>query len=110
MIQIQTTAAFPIIYQIDNSFNQPTQTGAVQWNGTFKRFEVSTGTGWMCIDNAVKISQSSEMDQLLQWAKKKMSEEQDLARLAENNSAIKDLVERKKEIESQLHMVNILIK
>lgn len=109
MIQIQTCAAYPIIYQFDTSCNQPSQTGAVQWNGTSKRFEVSTGAGWMTIDNTIKISHSSDIDEIIKWAHKKMQEEKKLEKLAVDNISIKDLLNSKKSIEQQISTITTLI-
>jgi hypothetical protein len=58
MIKIQFTGSSPHMYQIDRSFNQPSVTGAVQWNGNTKCLEVSTGTAWHRIDNTVEMSTS----------------------------------------------------
>lgn len=54
MIKVQFTGSNPNMFQLDRSYNQPSITGAVQWNGQMKWLEVSTGTGWQRIDNTVE--------------------------------------------------------
>ena len=56
MINIHFTGSNPNMYQVDRSYNQPAATGAVQWNGQNKWFEVSTGSGWQRIDNTVELN------------------------------------------------------
>lgn len=58
MIRIQFTGSPPNMYQIDRSYNLPGITGAVQWNGQSKCFEVSVGSTWQRIDNTVEMSSS----------------------------------------------------
>ena len=56
MIKVQFTGGSPNMWQTDRSYNLPSITGAVQWNGVNKSFEVSTGAGggWQRIDNTVE--------------------------------------------------------
>jgi hypothetical protein len=56
MIKVQFTGSQPNMYQVDRNYNLPSITGAVQWNGATRSFEVSTGAsgGWQRIDNTVE--------------------------------------------------------
>lgn len=56
MIKVQFTGNNPNMYQVDRSYNQPSVTGAVQWNGNAKCLEVSTGEHWHRIDNTVEFN------------------------------------------------------
>jgi hypothetical protein len=56
MIKVHFTGNSPNMFQIDRSYNLPSVTGTVQWNGTNKCLEVSTGTGWQRIDNTVEFN------------------------------------------------------
>jgi gentisate 1,2-dioxygenase len=76
MINIEFTGNSPIFYQIDRSYNQPGFTGAVQWNGYKKCFEVSDGTNWIRIDNNINFHSDIDMYKIAQWAMNKMAEEQ----------------------------------
>lgn len=73
MIKVQFTGSSPSMYQIDRSYNLPSTTGAVQWNGQNKCLEVSTGGGWQRIDNTIEFTNSSGPDL---WAMHKWIEDQ----------------------------------
>jgi hypothetical protein len=111
---IKVTSNSPtIVWQSDNSYSVTTTTGAVQWNGTYKRFEVSNGTNWTPIENTVQLNASTEMLEIMSWVKKKMKEEADNAELeilARKNPAINDLVNQINEKKHQIEMVKSLIK
>ena len=92
MIKIQSYGSHPGWYQTDTSYNLPGQTGAVQWNGTTKCFEVSTGPsgGWQRIDNTVQINSSSAYDinVIGAWVTKKMQEEEETKKLRSKYPAL----------------------
>ena len=92
MIKIQSYGSNPGWYQTDTSYNLPSQTGAVQWNGTTKCFEVSTGPsgGWQRIDNTVQIHNSSAYDinVIGAWVIKKMQEEEETKKLRSKYPAL----------------------
>ena len=74
MIKIQFTGGG--LHQNDRSYYQPSVTGAVQWNGGAKRFEVSTGASWMPIDNVVEINSAMpDMWEMHRWMVTKIQEE-----------------------------------
>lgn len=74
MIKVQFTGSNPNMYQIDRSYNQPSITGAVQWNGNSKCLEVSTGDMWQRIDNTVEFNVSNSAPDV--WAMYYWIEEQ----------------------------------
>jgi len=79
MIRMQFTGSTPNMYQIDRSYNLPSITGAVQWNGATKCFEVSNGTSWMKIDNTVDMSSSGpDVWEMHRWIEEKKREEDEL--------------------------------
>jgi len=84
-------------------------TGVVQWNGISKKFQVSNGTSWMDIDNSVNLSLSDFMT-IINWAKEKMHEEQELEKLAKENTTLKDLVDRTNYTKEQIKVVTTLLK
>lgn len=90
MIKIQSYGSSPSWYQVDQSYNLPSQTGAVQWNGNTKCFEVSTGPsgGWQRIDNTIQISNSYDMSMIAQWVLKKMAEEEETKKLRSKYPAL----------------------
>lgn len=109
MIKLQTYD-MPIIHQLDNSYSLPAFTGTVQWNGALKKFQVSTGTGWQDIDNNISYSVDRTVITIIEWAKKKMEEEQELEALAKSNSTIADLVHSMEDIKEQIEVVKTIIK
>ena len=92
MISITTNNGF--MYQMNNDYNRPQVTGAVQWNGNTKRFEVSCGTGWIPIDNTVQISYAHDVFSLLEWVKEKKAQEEKLLKYADQYPSIKDAKEK----------------
>lgn len=88
MIRIQSYGSSPGWYQTDTSWNQPSITGVVQWNGNTKCFEVSTGSSWMKIDNTVQITNTYDMSAIAQWATKKMAEEEETKKLRSKYPAL----------------------
>lgn len=86
----------PIVWQVDRQYLLPSQSGQVRWNGNLKVFEVcDNGSGaWYKIDNSVELSCDPQTQQVLEWAKKKMAEDERLDRLAKEYPAVKDLKEK----------------
>jgi hypothetical protein len=91
MIKIQSYGTSPGWYQVDTSYNQPSITGAVQWNGATKCFEVSTGSTWQRIDNTVQISSSAyDINVIGAWVTKKMQEEEEMKYLRTKYPALEE--------------------
>lgn len=90
MIKIQSYGSSPSWYQVDTSYNQPSITGAVQWNGASKCFEVNNGSTWQRIDNTVQINNSSAYDINVvgAWVYKKMQEEEETKKLRSKYPAL----------------------
>jgi len=88
MIKIQSYGSSPGWYQVDQSYQLPNITGAVQWNGTTKCFEVSGGASWQRIDNTVQISNSYDMSLIAQWVMNKMKEEEETKKLRSKYPAL----------------------
>lgn len=90
MIKMQFTGGSPHMYQIDRSYNLPSITGAVQWNGSAKRFEVSNGSGWMPIDSTVEMQVSGPPDiwEMHKWIEEKKKEEANVKALRNKYPAL----------------------
>lgn len=91
MIKIQSYGTTPTWYQVDTSYNLPSITGAVQWNGNTKCLEVSTGSNWMRIDNTVEVqhnSQAYDINIIGHWVMTKMLEEEELKKLRSKYPAL----------------------
>lgn len=98
-ISISSSSSESLFYQHDNSYSLPSFTGAVQWNGTDKCFQVSSGAGWHKIDPAVFLTMSSKYEEVMTWATTKMEEEKRLNELAKLYPAVAD---------ARQHLANII--
>ena len=110
MIKTIVNTGYPILYQIDNTHSLPSYTGAVQWNGVTKKFEVSNGSGWSPIDNYITFNIDNNLSQIIIWAEQKMREENELEEKAKNNMTLSDLLKQRKKIEEQILTVDLLSK
>lgn len=89
MINIQFTGSPPNVYQVDRSYNLPSITGAVQWNGQNKCFEVSVGSGWQRIDNTIEMtSNGPDLWAMHKWIEEKKKEEAELKELRNKYPAL----------------------
>ena len=90
MIKIQSYGTSPGWYQVDTSYNQPSITGAVQWNGNTKCFEVNNGATWQRIDNTVQVSHSPAYDPNIigAWVMQKIAEEEETKKLRSKYPAL----------------------
>ena len=92
---IRTTINGPqIMWQIDTTGNLPPYTGALQWNGSTKKIQVSSGSSWYDIDNTVQYNVTVEFEAIIAWAKKKMEDERRITELADKYPALKDAKEK----------------
>lgn len=81
----------------NNSSSWPTfnpglpSSGQLRYNGQTQNFEVYDGYGWTIIYNSMPhIKLSTEVNELLQWAKQKRDQENKIKELALSNSTIAD--------------------
>ena len=85
--------------------------GQLQYNTNTQQFEVYNGISWQKLNTSTAhVGLSQEAEQILDWAKNKMREEEELERLAKENVAIRDLVNQINEKKDQIKMVHILTK
>jgi hypothetical protein len=109
MIRINHSGGVPF-FQNDTSYNLPSSTGAVQWNGMSKKFQVSNGTAWLDIENSVTLNADHDYLMVMRWAREKMHEEHELERLAKENPTLKDLVDQLNYTKEQIKVVTTLLK
>jgi hypothetical protein len=88
MININLSGDTIPFFQSLNTYNMPSMSGAVQWNGMYKHFEVSTGGGWQKIENNINLNMSSDFEEVMKWAKNKMKEEKEILELSKKYPAI----------------------
>ena len=95
---------------IGNYSNAP-GVGNMRYNPSNQNIEVYDGSTWIILSaQHANVNLSDEAVSLLEWARKKRNEELELERLAETNSAIKDLVNQIKDKEEQIKIVQTLLK
>lgn len=88
--------------------NNPMQ-GMMRISGN--NIQVFDGSNWISLgNNTCTVGLTLVAEELLDWARMKRDEELELAKLAETNTTIKDLLEQVKEKQNQLAMVKLLIK
>lgn len=85
--------------------------GNMRYNTSSQKMEVFDGNSWVMLNmGTASVGLSGEAEALLNWARVKRNEELELARLAEENPTIKDLVEQVKQKQDQIKMVQTLLK
>lgn len=95
MIKIQSNNQ-PIVWQVDTSYLLPAQSGQVRWNGSIKQFEVcdNNSGSWYKINNTIELTNNTDITTVLDWAKKKMQEEEKLDKLMSQYPSLKSAKEQ----------------
>lgn len=84
--------------------------GLVRYNGNNQNFEVYDGSSWMTISgNTAMVELSTDVRELIEWARAKRAEEQYLKNEAEKNATIRDLLNQRNEIDNKITMVKTLL-
>jgi hypothetical protein len=93
---------------IPSNNSNPIQ-GMLRISGT--DIEVFNGSGWQQISSSyATVTLDQDIVDVIQWARKKRNEEQELKKLSEENVAIKDLLNQIDEKQQQIQMVATLIR
>ena len=82
--------------------------GNMRYNTSLQKMEVFDGI--TLSTTVASVGLSGEAESLLDWARKKREEEEEIERLAKENVAINDLLEQVKEKQHQIKMVQTLIR
>ena len=83
--------------------------GDVRYNTSLQRFEVYDGNMWVPMSEShASVGLTPDAESALDWARMKMMEEKAIEAKAKDNPAIADLLNKKREIEDQIKMVEIL--
>lgn len=96
-----------------NPYISPGSAGAgmIRWNPNTNHMEVNDGNSWQQLGmNFASVGLTSEAETLLDWARDKMQEEQEMKRLAENHPAVKIALENLNKAQEQLKATVILSK
>ena len=93
-----------------NNFGGAQGVGNMRYNTSTQNVEVYDGTNWIQMQSGyATVAMTPEAESLLDWARDKRNEEARLKAEAENNPAIKDLLEQRKDIDSKIQMVRTLV-
>ena len=85
--------------------------GQLQFNTNTQQMELYNGTGWQVLNlGHYYVGLNEQAEHILDWARNKMREEQELDRLAKENVAIQDLLKQIDEKKDQIKMVQTLIR
>ncbi|NDB82240.1 MAG: hypothetical protein EB127_05795 [Alphaproteobacteria bacterium] len=94
MIRIKSVTQ-PVVWQIDNKYLLPAQSGQVRWNGNNKEFEVCDNSGiWYRINPEIELRNDEHISEVIEWAKKRMELERKIEKLASQYPAVKDAKEK----------------
>ena len=92
-----------------NSYSGAQGVGNVRFNTSNQNLEVYDGNSWMQINTShASIGLIPDAEDAIAWAINRLHEERMLELKAKDNPAIADLLNRKKEIDDQIKMVEIL--
>jgi hypothetical protein len=85
--------------------------GMMRWNPNMNCIEVNDGNSWKTLDMGyASVGLSPEAESLLDWAKLKMQEEQEMKHLAQDHPAVKIALENLNKAQEQLQATVILSK
>jgi inosine-uridine nucleoside N-ribohydrolase len=96
---------------VNKSYNSNAKmTGDMMYDIDSQCIKVFDGSSWQTLAGGVAtVDLSYEAQSLLDWAREKKNEEMLLAKQAQENPAIKDLVEQIKQKQEQIKMVQTLL-
>lgn len=108
---LQVTGGNSSTYVNKNYSGNAFMTGDMRYDLDSQCIKVFDGNSWQSIAGSVAtVELTYEAESLLNWAREKREEERLLAKQAQENPAIRDLVEQIKLKQDQIKMVQTLIK
>lgn len=92
------------------STNGNTLIGQVRYNGSNQSLEVYDGTSWLHMPTTyVSVELTPDVQNVLNWARNKMSEESRMRELAAKHPTLADAIEKFKQAEEQVKIVTALV-
>jgi hypothetical protein len=83
--------------------------GMVRWNGTSNNFEVYDGSTWMLLSGSIaSVGLNGAAESAIDWAMKKMAEEQELLELARKSKSVTIALENLNKAKAELELIAIL--
>ena len=83
--------------------------GQVRFNPSNRNMEVYDGNNWVSCAGSTQVALTSNAEEILRWAQKKMEQEQNWQDMATKNPAVRDAYEKFKQAEEQLRIVEALV-
>jgi len=110
-VQVTNTSSSTYI----NGYSGLQGVGNMRYNTSSQNMEVFDGNTWVMLNMSIpSIGLSTDAESLLDWARKKRDEELELEKMANENHAIKDIVNQMNTdmagYKNKIDMVKILIK
>lgn len=98
-----------------NSYNGAQGIGNMRYNTSNQNIEIYDGTSWVQLQSGyATVSMTPEAESLLDWARMKRDEEEELKKLAETNPTIKNIVNQMNtdiaNYKNKISMIKLLIK
>jgi len=108
---LQVTGGSATTYVNKNYGSNSFMTGDMRYDLDSQCIKVFDGSSWVSIVGSMAtVELTYEAQSLLDWARKKKDEDMLLEKQAQENPAIKDLIEQIKQKQDQIKMVQTLIK
>lgn len=97
---------------VNRSYNSNAQmVGDMMYDYSTQCIKVYDGSSWQSlVGSSATINLDEDTKSLLEWARKKRTEELELEQLAQTNATIRDLTNQIKEKQEQINIVQTLIK
>ena len=94
-----------------NNYSNGIGVGNLRFNNSTQNIQVSDGQQWVDMNlGHVSIGLSTDAENILDWARVKRDEENELEMLAKTNPTVKDLLDQINEKKSQISVIKLLIK
>lgn len=107
---LQVTGGSASTYVNKNYSGNTFMTGDMRYDLDSQCMKVFDGSSWQSIvTSTATVELTYEAESLLNWAREKREEERLLEKQAQENSAIRDLVEQIKQKQEQIKMVQTLL-
>ncbi len=80
--------------------------GMIRWNGNMNQMEVNDGNSWLPLSmNYTTIELTPEVEGLLEWAKRRQREEQEMQKLSQTHPAMKKAMDAVKFAQEQADLI-----
>ena len=103
-VHLTVNASFPLY------INQTANSGAMRFNTVTQAVEVCNGSSWVQVSMPASVGLTATAESAIDWAMKKMAEEEEIRQLAKTNVTIADALAALDRAQRELEVVTILAK